>query len=50
MVWRLSGIDLILDAEYDYCKKIIAVYGFCIASGCGDLEFKQMVNCFSLSS
>ena len=32
IVWRLGGFGLILDAEYGCCRKIIAVYGFCIAT------------------
>ena len=31
-MWRLGGIGLILDAEYGCCKKISAVYGFCIVT------------------
>ena len=31
-MWRLGGFGLILDAEYGCCKKISAVYGFCIAT------------------
>ena len=32
IVWRLGGFGLILDAEYGCCRKIIAVYDFCIAT------------------
>ena len=31
IVWRLGGFGPILDAEYGCCKKINAVYGFCVA-------------------
>ena len=30
-MWRLGGFGPILDAEYGCCKKISAVYGFCVA-------------------
>ena len=30
-MWWLGGFGLILDAEYGCCKKITAIYGFCIA-------------------
>ena len=30
--WRSGGFGLILDAEYDCCRKISAVCGFCIAT------------------